>query len=128
MKKYLTGLPPEIRPLLSEVVGRDGRITNESKAVSALTDYVVLYEEPVILFEMCLYVSPIDIEGAIFRLSELLKANGRFSYKKRRRLIERELKKCIVENDVLNFNGFLQFRLSEYENLLLAAVMTALHQ
>lgn len=126
MKKYLTGLPPEIRPLLSEAVGQDGRITNESKAVSALTDYVVIFEEPVILFEMCLCISPIDMEEALFKLSELLKVNGRFSYKKRRKLIEKELKKCIVENDVLNFSGFLQFRLSEYENLLLAAVMTAL--
>lgn len=128
MKKYLTGLPPEIRPLLSEAVDRDGRITNESKAVSALTDYVVLYEEPVILFEMCLYISPVDMEEAIFKVSELLKANGRFSYKKRKMLIDRELKKCIAENDVLNFTGFLQFRLSEYENLLLVAVMTALFQ
>lgn len=126
MKKYLTGLPPETRPLLSEAVGQDGRITNESKAVSALADYVVIYEEPAILFEMCLYLGPSDMEETLSKLVKLLKTEDRFSYKKRRRLIEREIKKCIGENKVLNFTGFLQFRLSEYENLLLTAVMTTL--
>lgn len=111
--------------MIAGAVDCEGRIADRKKAVSALSDYVILYEEPELLFDMCVYASGVEMKEVLGKLYELLNSDGKFSYGKRRKLIEKELLKCINENETLNFIGFLRFRLYEYENLLLSAVLSA---
>lgn len=100
-------------------------MANEEKALSALSDYVIFYEEPTLMAQMCAISAGENSEEA-FRAAEMLfLADSRFSYPVRKAMIKKELKRCLEESERVNFEGFLRFRLSEYEKLLFRGISTA---
>ncbi len=100
-------------------------MANEEKALSALSDYVIFYEEPTLVAEMCALAAGENSEEAFRAAEKLFRNNSQFSYPVRKSMIKNELKRCLDENDRINFEGFLRFRLSEYENLLFWGINTA---
>ncbi len=125
MTRFITGIPPAARELAGESIAEDGLVTDEEKALSALSDYVILYEEPIIISEMCAFLSGSDYEQTAEKAEELFLSSPGLSYQARKKAIGDELSKCFYENETLNFTGFLHFRLSDYEDLLFLGVNAA---
>lgn len=125
MTRFITGIPPAARELAGDSIAEDGLVTDEKRALSALSDYVLLYEEPIIISEMCAFLSGNDYEKTAEKAQELLLSSPGLSYRTRKKVIEDELFSCFCENETLNFTGFLHFRLSDYENLLFLGVNAA---
>lgn len=106
-------------------IGPDGCVADDKKALSALSDYVIMYEEPLLLADMCAFISGSDYEETSKKVEELFAACPEFSYSERKMAVLSALSDCFYENDELNFTGFLYFRLSDYESLLFTGVNAA---
>lgn len=110
---------------MGKAVKDNGTVTDEKKALSVLSDYVIFYEEPVIVSEMCFFTAGEDYEKVMNASLEVFGSVPEFSYPVRRAAVKKALEQCFKENKVLNFEGFLTFRLAEYEALLFMGINAA---
>lgn len=125
MARFVTGIPSAAKEFVKGIAA-DGRITDDEEAISSLADYVIMFEEPLLLTDMCAFISGSDYEATRKKVGELFSVCPEFSYSARKRAVTSELADCLFENDELNFTGFLYFRLSDYESLLFSGVNAAL--
>lgn len=128
MDRFITDIPEDARILIKEAVDSDGRIKDEKGALSALSEYIIRYEEPYLISEMSAFLSDEDYDKTLEKTEEIFLTDPEFSYSERLRLIKDSLKKCLEENETTNFKGFLRFRLSEYKDLVFLGVNIALSE
>lgn len=128
MDHFITDIPEDARVLVKDAVEGDGRIKDENGALSALSEYIIRFEEPYLISEMSTFLSGEEFFKAKEKTEEIFLNDPEFSYSRRKRLIKDSLKRCFDENETTNFKGFLRFRLSEYKDLIFLGVNIALSE
>ncbi len=123
-KLKITHLPKGALSVMKDVITEEGDVLSVDGAVRGIASYLIFCEEPLALREISEFLCEDNIiaERVFIKTLKLLSKDGAFSYRNRRKIIEKNLFECLRLTDRLNFEGFINFRLGEYLNLLCRAV------
>ncbi|MBQ2941864.1 MAG: hypothetical protein IJD97_06495 [Clostridia bacterium] len=124
----ITNLPTKAKSALKDIIKSDGTLKNEKEAFFALSDYLILSEEPSAVYDIANFVARNDraLSGEIAKRSFIkLSEDEEFSIHKRRNTLVESLTDCAKGRKELNFEGFLTFRTEKYIRLLYNAVYKA---
>ncbi len=120
-------LPKGALSVMKEAITEEGDVLSLDGAIRGIASYLIFCEEPMALYRIAEFLCEDYISAEIiFRNTlRLLSKDGEFSYQNRRKIIEKNLYDCLKLTDRLDFEGFINFRLWEYLNLLCRAVALA---
>ncbi len=124
----IINLPNSAKGVLKGIIKSDGTVKDEMEAFFALSDYLILTEEPSAVYDIAKFVSENEgeLSGKIAkRAFSVLAEDKEFSVFERRKILIKSLTDCAKETEVLNFEGFLTFRTENYISLLYKAVYKA---
>lgn len=128
MALRIINLPKGAKSVLKDIIKSDGTVRNESEAIFALSDYLILSEEPSAVYDIAEFVAGNEagFSGKIAKRAFSIMAEDKdFSLIERRKAIMESLAECANETEELNFEGFLTFRTEKYIRLLYGAVYKA---
>lgn len=118
-------LPEGALSVMKDAITKEGEVLRRDSVIRGISGYLIFCEEPSVLWKISEFLCG---EGALAerifkRTLKTLSEDGDFSYRKRRDIIEKNLIDCLKITDRLDFDGFINFRLGEYINLLCRAVL-----
>ena len=115
---------------MKDAITEEGDVLSLDGAIRGIASYLIFCEEPEALRKIAEFFCEDSLlaELVFKKTLRILSKDGEFSYQERRKIIEKNLSDCLKLTDRLDFEGFVNFRLWEYLNLLCRAVaLTALN-